>query len=289
MFKKVLVGIDDETRGHDAIALASRLAEPDADITFAHIYPPVVSPANVKGESPVDAAAAIVLLRSVASESRVHAHTRCAPSVSISDGLRTIAGQVDADLLVIGSTARSRMTRALLGNVTTDTLATAGCMVAIAPQGYAERAGEIHRVGVAYDGSYPSEGALSLGQDIANSLEAELLAFKVVQARPDGWFPRRHRLEKAVLALKAGRRQIESHRGVEAHVACGDAVQQLAGFSRSVDILIAGTRGAGFLARLLHPSTTEALADLVSCPLLVITKAAREKEHELDLTIPAGA
>ena len=64
MFKKVLVGVDTQTRGRDAIALARRLASPDSEITFGHIYPPVVSATNVTGDSPMDAAAATELLRS---------------------------------------------------------------------------------------------------------------------------------------------------------------------------------------------------------------------------------
>ena len=289
MFNKVLVGVDTQTRGHDAIALARRLASPDSEITFAHIYAPVVSATNATGDSPLTAAVAIDLLRSVAWESGVRARTRCAPSVSISDGLRSVADQVDADLLVIGATTRNRMTRALLGNFTTDTLATAGCTVAIAPLGYAEHPHEIHRVGVAYDGSDPSEAALSVAQAFAESIQAELSAIKIVRPPHDPVRAGRHRLEKAVRALATGRRQIEAHPGVEAYVACGDPVQQLRGFSRSVDILVAGARGAGFLARLLHPSTTEALAEVVSCPLLVITKGAREREFEHSLGAPTHA
>ena len=38
MFKNVLVGVDGRQGGHDAIALARRLAAPDATITLAHIY-----------------------------------------------------------------------------------------------------------------------------------------------------------------------------------------------------------------------------------------------------------
>lgn len=289
MFNKVLVGIDDQTRGRDAIALTRRLASTDAEITFAHVYPPVVTAASLTGESPADAAAATELLREIATEWGMHVHTRCAPSVSISDGLRTIAEQIDADLLVIGGTSRNRMTRALLGNFTTDTLATAGCTVAIAPLGYAEHPHEIHRVGVAYDGSYPSEEALSVAQSFAETIDAEVSAFKIVRPPRDAIVGRRHRLERAVRALQSGRRQIEAHPGVQALVAYGKPVEQLSGFSKTVDVMVAGARGAGLLARLLHPSTTAALADVVKCPLIVVTREARERAHEDRLGTPARA
>lgn len=63
MFNQVLVGIDEQTRGRDAIALARRLAGIDSEITFAYVYPPVVSAKSVAGDSPTDAGAAIELLR----------------------------------------------------------------------------------------------------------------------------------------------------------------------------------------------------------------------------------
>lgn len=217
-------------------------------------------------------------------------HSRSAPSVSISDGLRTIADQINADLLVIGGTSRNRVTRALLGNFTTDTLATAGCTVAIAPLGYAERAHEFRRVGVAYDGLYPSEEALHVAQAFAESIDADVSVFKVVRPPRDVIVGRRHQLERATQALQAGRRQIEAHPGVQALVAFGKPVEQLSGFSKSVDLLVAGARGAGFLARLLHPSTTEALADAVKCPFIVVTKPARDKAHDdAVLGTPASA
>ena len=279
MFNKVLVGIDGQTRGRDAIALARQLANTDSEITFGHIYPPVVSARNVTGDSPKDAGAATELLRAVASEWGMQARTRCAPSVSISDGLRTVAEQIDADLLVIGGTTRNRMTRALLGNFTAETLATAACTVAIAPLDYAQHPHEIHRVGVAYDGSYPSEDALDVAQAFAESIDADVSAFKIVRPPHDAIVGRRHQLERAVQALQSGRRQIEAHPGVQALVAYGKPVEQLSGFSNTVDVMVAGARGAGFLARLLHPSTTQALADAVKCPLIVVTKPARQRAH----------
>jgi nucleotide-binding universal stress UspA family protein len=288
MFKNIVVGIDGQTRGRDAIALARSLAWPGAEITFAHVYPPVLSAADIFDGGSVDAANANALLTVVAEQSGISAQVRSTASISICDGLHKLASETDADLLVIGAAHRNRMTRALLGDFTADTLAVSDCTVAIAPEGYAEHPHEIHRVGVAYDGSSPSEAALAVADGLAASIGAELSAFKVVPAPHDGLVPRRQRLEKAVLALKAGREQIEAHEGVEAHVACGDPVEQLSGYSRTVDLLVAGARGAGLLARLTHPSTTEALVDVVGCPLLVVTRGARERDPVGRRAIPVG-
>jgi nucleotide-binding universal stress UspA family protein len=287
MFRKVVVGIDEETRGRDAIALARRLAAPNAVITFAHVHPAMTAAAmtaaaatagrelGAQGEAPE---ATHDLLVAAIRESGVDAWMRWIGSPSVGIGLKVIAAELDADLLVVGSTARSRLTRTILGNPTTDSVAEADCAVAVAPLDYADEPHVLRRVGVAYDESAPSEAALELARQLAEDLGAELSAFEVVPAPRGVLEPRRHQVEKAVVALSQARDRISEHDGVEAHVACGNPVQQLAGYSRTVDLLVAGSRGAGPVALLLHPSTTAALTDVARCPLLIVTKGARERE-----------
>lgn len=69
-----------------------------------------------------------------------------------------------------------------------------------------------------------------------------------------------------------------AYEDVESHVALGDPVPQLAGFARKLDVLVASSRGAGTLTHLLHPSTTAALTDVISCPLIVVTKGSRQRD-----------
>ena len=77
--------------------------------------------------------------------------------------------------------------------------------------------------------------------------------------------------------MAAARDRLDAHENIESHVASGVPVRELSAYSKTVDILIAASRGAGPLARLVHPSTTSALAEVVSCPLLVLTRRARER------------
>lgn len=287
MFRKIVVGIDDQTHGRDAIALARMLAAPDADITFAHVHPAMTAAAMTaaamtagSGLDPQDPypEATHDLLVAAIQESGVDAWMRWIGSPNVGSGLHAIADDVDADLLVVGCSDRDRLTRTLLGNPTTETMAEADCPVAVAPQGYADAVRVLRRVGVAYDESAPSEGAMSLGRRVADDLDAELSAFEVVPAPRGMLEPRRHQVEKAVLALKHARERIAEHPGVEPHVACGHTVEQLAGYSSTVDLLVAGARGAGLIGLLMHPSTTAALTEVVRCPLLVLTKGARERQ-----------
>ena len=218
------------------------------------------------------------LLVTAIEESGIDGWMRWIGSPNVGGGLAAIAQQVAADLLVVGSTDRGRLTRTLLGNPTTETLAEADCAVAVAPHGYADHAHPLNRIGVAYDESPASEAALGLARQLADTLTAELSAFEVVPAPHGVLEPRRHQVQKAVVALTNARGHITEHEGVEAHVACGHAVEQLAGYSNTVDVLVTGTRGAGAIELLMHPSTTAALTDVVHCPLLVLTRGARERK-----------
>jgi nucleotide-binding universal stress UspA family protein len=287
MFKKVVVGIDAETHGRDAIALARRLAAPDAEIVFAHVHPAMTAAAMTAAAMSADPMPdppsgcpeeTHDLLVSAIQESGINAWMHWIGSPNVGAGLEAIARSAEADLLVVGSTGRGRLTRTLLGNPTTEALAEADCAVAVAPEGYAEHAHPLRSVGIAYDGSPASEAAMVLGKRLSEWLRADLSALEVVPP-PRGLIePRRHQIEKAVLALKDARDHIAQHDGVEPHVACGHPVKQLAGYSNSVDLLVAGSRGAGTIALLLHPSTTAALTGVVHCPLLVLTKGARDRE-----------
>lgn len=287
MFKHIVVGIDRDTRGHDAIALARVLGAADAELTFAHVHPAMSAAAMTAAAATADAARGPRpgwpeethdLLVAAIRESGAEAWMRWIGSPNVGAGLHAIADQVGADLLVVGSSERGRLTRTLLGNPTTETMAEADCPVAVAPLGYASRAHAIARVGVAYDESPASEGAMSLGRRLAEDRGAELSAFGVVSPPRGPLEPRRHQIERSMVALTHARERIAEHEGFEARVACGRTVEQLAGFSDTVDIIVAGARGAGSLALLVHPSTTAALTRVVHCPLLVLTKGARVRE-----------
>jgi nucleotide-binding universal stress UspA family protein len=277
MFRSILVGIDEKTRGRDAIALARTLAGAGSQITLAHIDPTRPAPAALGHEIRDRAEHTQQLLTSVAADLGLPARIRSAEATSIAGGLNAIAENVAADLLVVGCTTRSTIARALLGNPTAGALTRAGCTVAVAPAGYADHPDELHRIGVAYDGSGAGEAAIEFASSVARTTGASLSAFEVVASRDGALPPFRHRFDRTVVALAAARNRLDAHENIESHVACGVPVRELCAYSKTVDVLIAASRGSGPLSRLVHPSTTAALAEVVSCPLLVLTKHARER------------
>ena len=62
--------------------------------------------------------------------------------------------------------------------------------------------------------------------------------------------------------------------GVEPHAGHGEPAEELALYSRSVDLLVIGSRGYGPIGRVVHGSTAEKLARTARCPLLVLTRGA---------------
>jgi nucleotide-binding universal stress UspA family protein len=54
--------------------------------------------------------------------------------------------------------------------------------------------------------------------------------------------------------------------------------EELALYGAAVDLLIVGSRGYGPLGRIMHGSVSEKLARTARCPLLVLTRGARERD-----------
>jgi nucleotide-binding universal stress UspA family protein len=137
-------------------------------------------------------------------------------------------------------------------------------------------------IGVGYDGSGESEHALGVARALAEAHHTRLSAFTAV------FFPGRmyatpawpdHTVVEEQVA--AARDRIAALEGVEPHSAYGDPGEELARYSDSLDLLVIGSRGYGPVGRLVHGSTAQRLARTAHCPLLVLTRAARQAAGEV--------
>jgi hypothetical protein len=102
MFEKVLVGVDERQGGVDAIALAKQLAGSKAEFTLAHVCKLGPGPGGVMGwalESALDAAR--LLLERKREEASIDAELAVSAASSIAGGLRDLAEDRGADLLVV--------------------------------------------------------------------------------------------------------------------------------------------------------------------------------------------
>ena len=166
--------------------------------------------------------------------------------------------------------------RVLIGDDTRAALNGAPCAIAFAPTNYSHEPVAMREIGVGYNASPESEHALELARRIAAGTGAKLSAFEAVSLSTSRFEARLFRLSDAVDALvKEARDRLTALGGVEAHAAYGEAAEELALYSASLDLLIVGSRGYGPIGRLIHGSTSTQLAHMARCPLLVLPRSAR--------------
>jgi nucleotide-binding universal stress UspA family protein len=278
MFKNVLVGVDGSPNGRDAIALASRLTDPDGKLTLAHAHSGELHPSHAVTPSLVreEREASHKLLEQERAETDVKAELVSIVAISPGRGLHQQAEEQNADLLVVGSCSRGAFGRAMLGDDTRAALNGAPCAVAIASLGYAEHPGPIAKVGVAYNASPESKAALAMARTMAAPTRATVRALEVVPITSyayTGIIPPAIGESIDVLLQEANGRMKELP-DVEGHAVYGLPGEELAAFSDQVDILLVGSRGYGPVKRLVLGSTSDYLERHSRCSLLVLPRAA---------------
>lgn len=282
MFKKVVVGVDDGEGGRDAIALAQVLAAQGSELTLAQVYQGDSDPSRASSPDYEAAQHERIqkLLEKLSEETGVLAQLRWHGSPSVGRGLHELAELTGADLLVIGSSRRGLLGRILIGDDTRAALNGAPCAVAIAPAGYSREDVVMREVGVGYDGSPESEGALALARIVAAEHHTKLSAFQVIFAPAYmylGYLGTAAPVEADSIQREVdqARERIAALGGVEPHSAYGDPVEELTLYSASLDLLVVGSRGYGPLGRLVYGGVAQRLARTARCPLLILTRSSR--------------
>lgn len=279
MFENVIVGFDGREGGREALALARDLCDEDGTLTLAYVFP--LEPRAWRGTTPAYDTAqekrGKELLEKARQEAKCEARLRVVGSPSAGRGLHELAETLRADLLVVGSAGRGLLGRVFVGDDTRAALNGAPCAVAIAPAGHGQQPLAMREIGVGYDGSIESEQAIEVARKLATAHHAKLSAFEAVgipaYSRP-GWVA----LTAIPEMVNNARDRIAALGGVEPHAAYGVPAEELALYSASLDLLVIGSRGYGPIGRLVHGSTALQLARSARCPLLVLTRAAREAD-----------
>jgi nucleotide-binding universal stress UspA family protein len=275
MYLNVLVGIDAEEGGRDAIALAGELVAAGGKITLGHIH--AGYPMMGHGASPEFEAAAreqaVEVLKHAGERAGIVADLRAAASASVGRGLHVMADTLNADLLVVGSTRRGVVGRVLLGDETAAALDGASCAVVVAPAGYALHPRVMREIGVAYDESPESEYALGVAHGLSAQLGATLSTFQAIAMPTYASLGGNDWLDLPLDSmLSAARERVGRLEGVEPHVVIGHPAEELSLYSASLDLLVMGSRGYGPVGRLVHGSVTRQLARSARCPLLVLPR-----------------
>lgn len=305
MYRDLIIGYDGSDAGRDALALGRRLALATgarATVVFARSYAALMADVQDSGEDLAWNEAAHRILdeaRDTLSDVPDVAYHAVAER-SAAHALHSVAETAEAAVLVLGSTHRSGLARIAPGTTADQILHAAPCAVAVAPAGYAERAGArpIGLVGAAVDGGDESARVARLAANVARRAEATLRLITVVEhlstAGPmhTGGLGfagladalrdvATQTLERAAAAAGDGLR-------IERRVFEGDPAAELITQSADLDLLVIGSRGFGPLRRIVPGSAGAKILRAAVCPVLVLPRATPEELDEA-LAALAGA
>ena len=278
MFKQVMLGFDGSEQAQDALALTAAItAGTGASVTVVSAFP-------FTGVPPSDRE------RVLAEESEVSLDTarrglgglsvtgRAVSADSPGRALAEAAEEIDADLIVIGSTHRGTMGRVFPGTVGDSLLSGAPCAVAIAPRGYASTPhADIGLIGVAFVDEPEAHRALSVAGEIATARNARLRLISVIDLRPRN-FVMPDVVREAAGEVEQALRDAESGLGPEpeheAVVLEGDPAAELTAQGVELDLLVLGSRGYGPVGRTLLGGISSEVIRTAPCPVVVLPRSA---------------
>jgi nucleotide-binding universal stress UspA family protein len=296
MTKPIVVGHDPRRADHDPLELGAALARlTGAPLAVASVLEGVPT-LPVSGEQQVQYAVAqpqddrlsdcAPAVEQVDVELRalgIPVECRTLRSTGAAKALHEAAEELDAGLLVVGSSRRSGLGRVLIGASTGERLLHgAPCPVAIAPRGW-RQGRRIAVVGVAYVDSDEGREALRSGHALARHIGAELRVFTVFEPSPG----RRLETEPAASEreLRAAVAALDGvPAGVEALV--GDPADVLIELSETLDLLVCGSRGYGPLRSVMLGSVSRKLMQAARCPTMVVPRGVRASLESILASAP---
>jgi len=289
MYRKIIVGYEGSNEAKDALALGELIAgTTGAELVVAGVS---LSHPVLRGSDPVDHEARDelreVLHRAAGS---VDAAAQPVQSSSPARGLHELAEEIDADLIVVGSSRHGHGGQTLLGNVGLALMHGSPCAIAIAPRGYAELPDRgVSTIVVGYDGTPESQLALEDGYELARAADVPLKLVAVAEppaivfgksgGANYGWEAVKETVEERLRAqLEEARAAAPDDVDLEAKLVSGSPAESLAEAAKAPgSLLMLGSRAYGPLRRVLLGSVSRALAGSASAPLIVHPRGMHEE------------
>ena len=285
----ILIGVDGSDRSQDAVAFGRLLARAGhAPMTLATAFPPEPTAAHDASggyDRSLRREAEGILERTAASLSDVGAlETRAIANNSPARALQGLAGELHAEVIIVGSSHTGRAGRVLPGSTAERLLHGSPCAVAVVPRDY--RMANVHaieRIGCAWDGRPGGNAALAAAEDLARHLSASLCVVRVLEPEhrvyPSEVGERYGQVignarEQAWRALEARVGHLSAAVRAEAVLNEGDAARKVIGVSKLVDVLVIGSRGHGPLRAVLRGSVSGKVIRASSCPVIAIPNGA---------------
>lgn len=212
-------------------------------------------------------------------------------STSAARALHEEAERDGAAMLVVGSSRRSGSGRVLAGSTAERLLHGAPCPVDVVPRDWtADR--PLSTIGVGYVDSDEAREAMRAAWALARRVGARLRAFTVVRETPAMHLETEPRVKEGqtgkdlldvlgeykLYALRDLQREVEGLGGevpVETEAFVGDPPEVLIDLSRSLDLLVLGSRGYGPLRAVLLGSVSHRVTGRAQCPVSVLPRGVK--------------
>jgi nucleotide-binding universal stress UspA family protein len=284
--RRIAIGYDGGDAARDAMALARMLIPGDAAVTLVRVLhrhelardaaPPPIQHAVEKRRQDLAAET-----RAVAGEFGADATMVLADSAAA--GLERAAAELDADMLIVGSSQRGRVGQILAGGTALRLLHGAPLPIALAPAGFRHHTAALRRVGVGYDGSPAAAAALELGIRFAAEHGAAVEIIGVASYEGTNADARLGAdnyddldCEQALKdRVESEKRRLSPAVRVSSSVVFGDPVLVLDDRARELDCLLVGSRHHSPVAGVLLGSVTSELVLSLRCPLVVTPTAGQ--------------
>jgi nucleotide-binding universal stress UspA family protein len=243
------------------------------------------------------------LMEEIAPEG-IAVKTRELRGTSAARALHEAAEELDAGLLVVGSTRRGVMGRILPGSTAERLMHGAPCPVAVVPHRWEPR-GVLETIGVAYVDTPEGHEALHGAHALARRAGARLRVITVVQPTPI-WYSETEAAmpprppkdfedvegEHRVLAEKALQRAVADlgdEVPVEVEALIGDPGEVLIDLSENLELLVSGSRGYGPVRAVLLGGVSRRVAVAARCPTIVLPRGVAAPLEALMADEPATA
>lgn len=295
MYRRVIAGFDGSEGGQDAVVLGSLIADQTgAELVIAGVVPSDAARRLLDAAVGDRDVQADVTERVTRAAAEIGARSQVVASGSPAHGLHDLAEEIEADLIVVGSSpskAKAGHTRA--GRTALQLLSGSPAAVAIAPAGYRYNHPALRVVGVAIDGSAQAHEALRAAIDLAEGGTLRLMTVAVA-TNPVGpywgygsWGYGLKELAEAAFRnardhLDAAAAEVPAQLRPDTVMLEGHVPTELrAEAEKGVDLLCLGSRSFGPVRRVLMGSVSASVVKDAPCPVLVVPRvAAREAEDE---------
>jgi nucleotide-binding universal stress UspA family protein len=277
---KLLVGYDGSEGGRDALELVRVLGKAtgaSALVVTVLPYGPLPIPYEILEEEEAERAQPLF------EEARkrlggLEVETRAFGGGSPAGVINDLAEKEGVGTIVVGSPHRGVIGRVMIGSVADGLLHGAPCEVIVAPSGYAkEEHGPFRTIAVAYDDTPEAKAALARAEAIALACRATIVVYTV--SAPVAVVPGAAGYTPAI-PPEAGAIVTRTVKAVDERLAAtGRALSGVPGPAiveaceeAGADLLVAGSRGYGPVARVLLGSVSTQLAHKAACPVLVVPR-----------------